>query len=375
MRWGVLMNFNLKENKNTIEKSSKAASSLWNKKLRRFYNNKFALAAGIMIIFLYLLVIFAPIIAPYSPNRTFKDKFFHPPTKIHFSDENGLSRPYIYETESKNWAQYNVVDEKKYYINFFEKGDKYKLFGILETDNHLFQVEGDPPIFLLGSDDYGRDIFTRILYGGRISLFIGFAAIIITTVIGLIIGGISGYYGGVIDNIIMRAAEVIMSIPSFYLLLALAAVLPLDISSAFRFFLIVSILAFQGWAGMARVIRGMVLSVKNEEYVLAAKSIGAGDKRIITKHILPSTATYVIIRATVAIPGYIIMESGLSFIGLGIQEPSASWGNMLTSAQNISKINNFPWLLLPGLFIFITVLSYNILGDGLRDAFDPKLTK
>lgn len=368
------MNFNIKKDNEAKEKSSKAASSLWSKKLERFMNNKFALTAGIIIILLYLLVIFAPIFAPYSPNRTFKEKFFHPPTKIHFSDENGLSRPYIYETEAKNWAQYNVVDEKKYYINFFEKGDKYKLFGILETDIHLFQVEGDVPVFILGSDDYGRDIFTRILYGGRISLFIGFAAIIITTVIGLIIGGISGYYGGVIDNIIMRAAEVIMSIPSFYLLLALAAVLPLDISSAFRFFLIVSILAFQGWAGMARVIRGMVLSVKNEEYVLAAKSIGAGDKRIITKHILPSTATYVIIRATVAIPGYIIMESGLSFIGLGIQEPSASWGNMLTSAQNISKINNFPWLLLPGLFIFITVLSYNILGDGLRDAFDPKFT-
>jgi peptide/nickel transport system permease protein len=368
------MNSNIKQDNINIEKSSKAAPSLLNKKIRRFKNNKFALTAGIIIIFLYLLVIFAPIIAPYNPNRTYKEKFFHPPTRIYFSDENGLSKPYIYNTKVKNWAQYNIVDEKKYYLDFFEEGDKYKLFGLFEMDIHLFQVEGDIPIFLLGSDDYGRDIFTRILYGGRVSLFIGFVAIIITTVIGLIVGGISGYYGGIIDNIIMRTAEVIMSIPGFYLLLALAAVLPLDISSAFRFFLIVSILAFQGWAGMARVIRGMVLSVKSEEYVLAAKSIGANDKRIITKHILPSTATYVIIRATVAIPGYIIMESGLSFIGLGIQEPSASWGNMLSSAQNISKINNFPWLLLPGLFIFITVLSYNILGDGLRDAFDPKIT-
>lgn len=368
------MNFNIKKDTKDQSISSKTASSLWSKKLRRFMNNKFALTAGFIIIFLYLLVIFAPIFAPYNPSRTFKEKFFHPPTKIYFSDENGLSKPYIYNTESKNWAQYNIDYEKKYYLNFFEKGDKYKLFGFFETDVHLFQVEGNIPIFLLGSDDYGRDIFTRILYGGRVSLFIGFAAIIITTVIGLVIGGISGYYGGIIDNIIMRTAEIIMSIPGFYLLLALAAVLPLDISSAFRFFLIVSILAFQGWAGMARVIRGMVLSIKNEEYVLAAKSIGANDKRIITKHVLPSTATYVIIRATVAIPGYIIMESGLSFIGLGIQEPSASWGNMLSSAQNISKINNFPWLLLPGLFIFITVLSYNILGDGLRDAFDPKFT-
>ncbi len=361
-------------NDKTLQAKNKITvkNSLWEKKIRRFYKNKFALTAGILIIVLYIFAIFAPFFAPYNPNRTYKDKFFHPPTKIHFTDQDGLSRPYVYSTEDVGWAKYEIDKSRKYYINFFASGDEYELFGFINSDLHLFEAEGDVPVFLLGSDDYGRDILTRILYGGRISLFIGFVAILITTIIGLIVGGISGYYGGKVDSIIMRTAEVIMSIPSFYLLLALAAVLPLDISSAFRFFLIVSILAFQGWAGMARVIRGMVLSVKNEEYILAARSIGAGDKRIIMKHILPSTATYVIIRATVAIPGYIIMESGLSFIGLGIQEPSASWGNMLTSAQNISKINNFPWLLLPGFFIFITVLSYNILGDGLRDAFDPK---
>ena len=265
-----------------------------------------------------------------------------------------------------------INKEKKYPIKFWKQGESYQLLGVFKSNIHLFGVEADQPIFILGSDNYGRDLFTRILYGGRVSLFIGFIAIFITTFIGLIMGGISGYYGGFIDSVIMRAVEVIMSIPSFYLLLALAAVLPLDLSSAFRFFLIVSILAFQGWAGMARVIRGMVLSVKSEDYIAAAKAVGADDKRIILKHILPSTATYVIIRATVAIPGYIIMESGLSFIGLGIQEPSASWGNMLSAAQNITKISDFPWLLLPGLFIFITVLSYNILGDGLRDALDPK---
>jgi peptide/nickel transport system permease protein len=347
--------------------------SLWNKKLSHFYRNKFALTAGVIILFLYILTIFAPFFAPYSSNKNFKEKFFHPPTKIHFSDQNGLRAPFIYETELKEgWAEYEINKDKKHNLKFFHRGEKYKLLGILESDIHLIGVEADVPIFILGSDNYGRDLLSRIIYGGRVSLFIGFFAIFITTVIGLIVGGISGYYGGFIDSIIMRSAEVIMSIPSFYLLLALAAVLPLDLSSSFRFFLIISILAFQGWASMARVIRGMVLSVKNEEYILAAKSIGADDKRIILKHILPSTATYVIIRATVAIPGYIIMESGLSFIGLGIQEPSASWGNMLSSAQNITKISDFPWLLLPGFFIFITVLSYNILGDGLRDAFDPK---
>jgi len=205
-------------------------------------------------------------------------------------------------------------------------------------------------------------------------MFIGFIAIFISTVIGLLVGGIAGYYGGWIDNALMRLAEVVMSIPSFYLLLALAAVLPLDVSSTFRFFLIITILSFIGWAGMSRVIRGMVLSVRNEEYILAAQALGAKDKRIIIKHVLPSTATYVIVRATVAIPGYIIMESGLSFLGLGIQEPNASWGNMLTAAQNVTKITGFPWLLIPGVMIFIAVLNYNLLGDGLRDALDPKST-
>lgn len=321
-----------------------STKTLWQKKLARLLKNKFALTAAVIIFLLYFLAIFAPFFAPYSSTKNFKNKFFHPPTKIHFTDENGLTSPYIYGTKVKEgWAEYEVNKEKKYPIKFWKQGESYQLLGVFKSNIHLFGVEADQPI-----------------------------AIFITTFIGLIMGGISGYYGGFIDSVIMRAVEVIMSIPSFYLLLALAAVLPLDLSSAFRFFLIVSILAFQGWAGMARVIRGMVLSVKSEDYIAAAKAVGADDKRIILKHILPSTATYVIIRATVAIPGYIIMESGLSFIGLGIQEPSASWGNMLSAAQNITKISDFPWLLLPGLFIFITVLSYNILGDGLRDALDPK---
>ena len=356
----------------TKEKNKNTNNILWEKKWKRFKKNKFALSAAFLILFLYLLAIFAPFFAPYDANRNFKDKFFHPPTRVHFRDEDGFRSPFIYKSEVRGWADYEINYEKKYPVRFFTRGDEYQLFGVINTDLHFFQVEGDIPIFLLGSDNYGRDLFTRILYGGRISLFIGFGAIIITTFFGLIIGGISGYYGGWLDNLVMRIVEVIMSIPSFYLLLALAAVLPVEISSGFRFFLIISILAFQGWAGMARVIRGMVLSVKEKEYVAAAKAMGARDKRVIAKHILPATTTYVIIRATIAIPGYIIMESGLSFIGLGIQEPSASWGNMLSAAQNITKISDFPWLLLPGFLIFLTVLSYNILGDGLRDALDPK---
>lgn len=348
-------------------------TSFWQKKLRLFLKNKIAVLAVLIILFLYLLAIFAPFIAPYSPNKNFKNHFFHPPTKIHFFDDNGLSKPFIYGSEiDDGWAEYQINKEQKYYLNFFTQGSEYQFLGFFKTDIHLFQIDSKQPIFLLGSDNFGRDIFGRLLFGARVSLFIAFIAILVTTIIGLIVGGISGYYGGLVDNLIMRLAEIIMSIPSFYLLLALAAVLPIELPSSVRFFLIISILSFQGWAGMARVIRGMVLSVKNEDYVLAAKAIGADDKKIILKHILPSTTSYVIIRATVAVPGYIIMESGLSFLGLGIQEPSASWGNMLSAAQNITKISNFPWLLVPGLMIFLTVLSYNILGDGLRDALDPK---
>ena len=370
--------FNANDNPEEIvekENKSKKEYDFWKETWRKLRRHKMAMIGGTVIIILYLLVIFAGFLSPYHPHKGFKKHFFHPPTKIHIMDEDGLTRPYVYRTESVGWAEYEVIKDKKYPIKFFYRGQEYEFLNLFKTDLHFFGVDEPAHIFLLGSDNYGRDLFTRLLFGGRVSMFIGFVAIFITTVIGMIVGGIAGYYGGWIDNILMRFAEVIMSIPSLYLLIALAAVLPLDISSTMRFFLIISILAFKGWAGMSRVIRGMVLAVRNEEYILAAQAIGARDKRIIAKHVLPSTATYVIVRATVAIPGYIIMESGLSFLGLGIQEPNASWGNMLTAAQNVTKITGFPWLLIPGFMIFIAVLNYNLLGDGLRDALDPKSTK
>ena len=357
----------------TIGKSKQY--SFWGEMWKRLRRHKIAIAGGIVVIILYIMVIFAGFLSPYHPNKTFREHFYHPPTTIQFTDEDGsLTRPYIYGTESVGWGQYEIIEEEKHEIKLFHRGDTYS-FGPITTDIQLFGIESEEqPVFLLGSDGYGRDLFTRLLYGGRVSMFIGFVAIFISTSIGMIVGGISGYYGGWVDEVLMRLAEIIMSIPGFYLLLALAAVMPIDVPSQMRFFFIISILAFRGWAGMARVIRGMVLSAKNQEYVLAAKAIGASDIRIILKHVLPVTTTYVIVSATVAVPGYIILESGLSFIGLGIQEPAASWGNMLASAQNITSITGFPWMLIPGFMIFIACLSYNLLGDGLRDALDPKST-
>ena len=339
---------------------------------RYFKQHKIALMSAVVIITIYILVIFAGFLGPYGPNETFKQHFFHPPSKIHLFDEGGLTWPYVYETKKVGWGQFEEVKTEKYPLKFFYQGTKYKFWNLIPTRIHIVGVEEPAHLFLLGTDNYGRDLLTRLLYGGRVSMFLGFAGILITSFFGLLVGGIAGYYGGWIDNFLMRGVEVMLSIPSFYLLLALAAILPVEMSSTIRFFLIILILSFIGWAGMARVIRGLVLSIKEEDYITAAKAIGASDLRIITKHILPRTSTYVIVRATLAIPSYIIMESALSFIGLGIQQPEASWGNMLSAAQSVTKMTSFPWLLIPGLMIFIAVLSFNLLGDGLRDALDPK---
>ncbi|MFW5786736.1 MAG: ABC transporter permease, partial [Halanaerobiales bacterium] len=345
----------------TSTRLEKEEYNFWREKWRRLRRHKMAMIGGIVILIIYLLVIFAGFLGPYNQYYHFKSYFFHPPTRVRIFDEGQITRPYVYGTERVGWAKYETIENEKYPIKFLHRGQEYKFLGIFKTDLHLFGADEPGHIFLMGTDNYGRDIFTRLLFGGRVSMFIGFIGIIISTIIGLLVGGIAGYYGGWIDNLLMRVAEVIMSIPSFYLLLALAAVLPTEMPSSTRFMLIIAILSFIGWAGLSRVIRGMVLSIRNEEYVFAAQAMGARDGRIIRKHVLPKTATYVIVSATVAIPGYIIMESGLSFLGLGIQEPSASWGNMLTAAQSVTKIVNFPWMLIPGFTIFIAVLSYNLL--------------
>ncbi len=268
-------------------------------------------------------------------------------------------------------------DYNTYPVKFFVKGwngkmlffipFKYHLFGVVNYDNNSYVR-----YFLLGSDMFGRDQFSRIIKASRISLSIGLVGIFITFILGLFFGGISGYYGGIVDDILMRFAELIMSIPGFYLLILLRAVLPLDIPSTQVYMLIVFILSFISWAGLSRVIRGMVLSISKREFVDAAKTLGYPDSKIIWKHIIPNTSTYLIVRATLDIPSYILGEASLSFLNLGIREPDASWGLMLSQAQNMYVLTKAPWLLLPGVFIFVAVLAFNFLGDGLRDAFDPK---
>ena len=346
--------------------------------IKELLKDKFTFISIIILLLLYLSILFADFIAPYSKDFFDRTQTYAPPSQIFLITEDGkLSRPYTYnykrEFKSELYQSVYTLDRtNKHYIYIFHKGSEYKICGIIPCNIHLFGTDKNGRIYLLGTDINGRDVFSRLLFGGRISLTIGFLSLLILFPIGLIYGGISGFIGGLTDVIMMRFAESIMAIPSFYLLIILASILPANMTSSQRFTLIVVILALIGWAGFARVVRGMTLSIKNEEYVQAAKTAGASSLRIILSHILPQTTGYVIIAMTLSVPSYILSESGLSFLGLGIQQPDASWGNMLKDSQEYVNILTRPWLLAPGFLIFVSVLAFNIIGDKIRDILDPK---
>ncbi len=345
---------------------------------KQLMKDKFAKIALVVLGTIYLALFLADFIAPYTKDFSDRTMAYVPPSKIFIINEHGkLSKPYTYNYvrnfDSENLRiTYDLDRSQKHFIKFFSKGQPYKFLGLIPMQRHLITTDRDGRLFLLGADINGRDVFSRLLFGGRISMTIGFLALFVLFPIGLLYGGIAGYFGGIVDTLMMRFAEAVMSIPSFYLLIILASILPSGMTSVQRFMLIVIILALIGWAGFARVVRGMVLSVKNQEFVQAAKSIGASRLRIIVKHILPQTASFVIVAMTLSVPSYILSESGLSFLGLGIQQPDASWGNMLKEAQEYTNIIYRPWLLTPGFLIFIAVLAFNLIGDTIRDVLDPK---
>ena len=346
--------------------------------LQQLWKDKFARFALIILGLIYLALFLADFIAPYTKDFSDRTMAYVPPSKVFTIDKNGkLSKPYTYNyirefNPQTLEIEYNLDRNQKHYIKFFSLGEPYKFLGLIPMKRHLVTTDANGRLFLLGTDINGRDVFSRLLFGGRISMTIGFLALFVLFPIGLLYGGISGYFGGKIDMIMMRFAEAVMSIPSFYLLIILASILPSGMTSTQRFLLIVIILALIGWAGFARVVRGMVLSIKNQEYIQAAQSIGASKMRIITKHILPQTTSFVIVAMTLSIPSYILSESGLSFLGLGIQQPDASWGNMLKEAQEFTNILYRPWLLTPGFLIFVSVLAFNLIGDTIRDVLDPQ---
>jgi peptide/nickel transport system permease protein len=354
-----------------------APQSPWRMFWRQFRKSPIAVIGGIALIILYGMALFAPFVAPYREDVMDRDRFFHPPMKLQWVDAGGGFHlwPFVHPTHIENQARFTYAEDKAVVlpIKLFVQGSRYKLLGFLPTDRHLFGVDEPGRIFLLGTDGLGRDVFSRLLFGSQISLTVGLVGILISFSIGLLLGGISGYFGGWIDNVIMRATELLLSIPGLYLLIALRALFPANLPSQQIYLGIVVILAFIAWAGLARVVRGMVLSIRRQEYVAAAEALGMSRLRVISRHILPNTMSFVIVAATISIPGYILGEVILSFIGLGVQEPSASWGNMLKLAQSLRVLTSFPWMLFaPGVAIFITVLAFNFLGDGLRDALDPR---
>ena len=342
---------------------------------RRLKNNPLARVGAIAILILYAATIFAGFISPYDQFEAPKNSALLPPTQIYWFNQQGeYIGAHVYPT-TQGGVDFATGD-RQLIVDFSKPSQILLLHG------HLFSTNGLGRLNLLGTDDQGRDQFTRLLYGGRISLFIGIIGTAISFTIGCLVGGISGYFGGKLDSILMRLVEVIMSVPSIYLLVALAAVLErnpitqLPFTNAERFGLIIVIISFVQWAGLARIIRNQVLSIKEEPFVLAAIATGASSFRIITRHILPQTSSFVVISATLAIPGFVVSESVLSLIGLGIQPPDPSWGNMLSLATNASVIILQPWLIWsPAVLIILTVLAFNLLGDGLRDALDPKNLK
>lgn len=343
-------------------------------KLRK---NRTAMLGMYTLAVMYLAAILAGFIAPYKYDNARHDLPFHAPmlTRIHIFDEQGrLSRPFVYGIIPVNpqLATYRDDESARYPIRLFIRGESYRILWVISSNIHLFGIAEPGHLFLFGSDQVGQDIFSRILYGAQVSLSIGIIGILISTIIGMIVGGIAGYFGGTTDFALMRTVEVLLALPSLYFILILRQLFGTGTSSVQIYFIIVIILAFIGWALEARVIRGMVMSLKEQEYVIAARAMGFNNTRIIVRHILPNTLSFVIVTATLSVPFFILGEVALSFLGVGIQEPEASWGNMLVAAQNNRYLNDFPWVLIPGVFIFVAVMAWNFLGDGLRDAADPR---
>ena len=352
-------------------------ASQWDLMWWRFRQHKFALVSAALLIVLYLVAIFAEFIMPYGAWDRVSEAAQAPPTRIHFRSPDGaLRRPFVYRVARKvdratyRWS-YVESEDKAYPIRFFTRGRPYKLLGLISTDRHLFGTDGGVGVWLFGLDLLGYDIFSRTVFGARISLFISLVGVILTFFFGILIGGIAGYAGGLVDWGLERVGELLRTIPTLPLLVMLSGVIPKSWPIVQTYFVMTIILSFVGWVGLARVVRGRLLSMREEDFALAAQVTGCSNLRIIFRHLLPGFMSHLIASLTLSIPAMILGETSLSYLGLGLYRPAVSWGVMLADTRDIQAIAHLPWMLIPAVWVLVTVLLFNFFGDGLRDAADP----
>ena len=357
-----------------------AVATQWQLMWWRFRKHKLAVGGTIVLAAFYLVALFADFFAYADPQESDAQRSLMVPQAIHWIDE-GSFRPYVYALKGTRdpitfKRVYAPDTSTKIPIRFFAKGEPYDLLGFIPMERHLLGVEGvkaGETLFLMGTDMQGRDLWSRLLYATRTSMTIGLVSVALSLVLGVVLGGISGYFGGVTDTIIQRIIEILRSIPTIPLWMGLAASLPSDWSVAKVYFAITIIISLIGWTELARVVRGRFISLKEEDFVMAAELVGCSKSRIIFRHMVPSFFSHIIAATTLAIPAIIISETSLSFLGLGLRPPAISWGVLLQDAQNIQALVISPWLLIPAYGVIVAVLAFNFMGDGIRDAADPYL--
>ena len=350
----------------------------WQLAWRKFKQNKVALGAGVVLCLMYLVTLLSGFVAPYEPDHRFSERPFVPPQGIHLWSERGFHwRPFVYGLEvtfdDKTGRRIYVRDNSAVYpLQFFASGGAHGMLGF-NSRLHLFGVEAPEAegVFLFGTDRQGRDLFSRVLYGARVSLTIGLVGVFISVLLGTVLGVVSGYLGSWVDELLQRTIEILRAFPQIPLWMALSAAIPADVDQLTAYFSITLILSFLGWTTLARMVRGKVLSLRTEEYILAAQLMGAGHARVIFRHLIPGVMGQIIVIATIAIPTMILAESSLSFLNLGIRPPMTSWGVLLQEGRSLTTLYFHQWLLMPAIFIFLVVLCFNFLGDGFRDAADP----
>jgi peptide/nickel transport system permease protein len=355
----------------TIAQASQFQLMWW-----QFRRHRMALASGIFLIAVYLMIAISEFLAPYNLHSRNIDFIYSPPQTLRFMHEGSFVGPFVYGQTMRldmDTLQRVYTDDRTdvQKLRFFCRGDSYRFWGLFQSDVHLVCPAKDGEFFFLGTDRLGRDMLSRILYGARISLTIGALGVMMSFVLGIVIGGLAGYHGGIFDLIVQRVIEVLQSIPSIPLWMALAAIIPVTWSPILVYVGITIILGMLDWTGLARAVRSKLLALREEDYVLAAQVMGAGSARIIRRHLVPGFMSHLIASATLTIPGMILGETALSFLGLGLRPPITSWGILLTEARSINIIALYPWLLFPVVPVVLVILAFNFLGDGLRDAADP----